>query len=227
MILEEIVDEIKVELKRRQILNTCVGYSFTSTLLDNGEVGISHTIGEGKINGAGSLIGKNAFEVVRENLETPLQRSLSLSILSALNTVEGFQEGDLINFLEEGKTCVFGYSPSFSSENYVIYDFYDVENPTEKRKSFSSFQGDRCVNVVIYGSAIVNGYIDKILSQVSSDNIAILGFSSIYAPHTLRKYGVNLIGISKFLDGKKGMRVVCEGGRSELSALIKKYFKKI
>lgn len=75
-----IVDEIKVELKRRQILNTCVGYSFTSTLLDNGEVGISHTIGEGKINGAGSLIGKNAFEVVRENLETPLQRSLSLSI---------------------------------------------------------------------------------------------------------------------------------------------------
>lgn len=121
---------------------------------------------------------------------------------------------------------MFGYSPSFSSENYVIYDFYDVENPTEKRKSFSSFQGDRCVNVVIYGSAIVNGYIDKILSQVSSDNIAVLGFSSIYAPHTLRKYGVNLIGISKFLDGKKGMRVVCEGGRSELSALIKNTLKR-
>ncbi|BBG24270.1 Rossmann-like domain-containing protein [Sulfuracidifex tepidarius] len=227
MIVEEIVEELKPELKKRSILNVCVGHSFTSTMLDNGEVGISHTIAEGKVNGVGSLVGASAMDVVSKNLEEPLQRSLSVSIMTALNSVDGFQEGKIEDTLDEGKTCVFGYSPIFSRGDYVIYDFYNVENLAEKRRSFSSFKGDRCANAIIYGSAIVNGSIDKILSMVSADNVAVTGVSSINAPHSLRSHGVNILGITKITDPRKGIRLVCEGGRSELGALIKSYFKRI
>ncbi len=227
MIIDEIIEELKPELKKRAILNVCVGYSFTSAMLDNGEVGISHTVAEGKINGAGFLVGSNSMDVVSRNLGEPLQRSLAVSVMTALNSLDGFQEGRVEDVLNEGKTCVFGYSPTILKGDYVIYDFYNVENPAERRRSFSSFKGDRCANAIIYGSAIVNGNIDKILSMVSADNIAITGVSSINAPHVLRSHGVNVLGIIRPTDSRRVMRLVCEGGRSELSALVKSYFKRI
>ncbi len=228
MILEEMIEELRPQLRGRSLINVCVGYAFTASMIDTGQVGIAHTIAEGRIKGVGSLIGKSILEVVSDNFEEPLQRSLSVSILNAFNSTNNFREGRVEDMLDQGRTCVFGYSPPLpNSKDYVIYDFYDKENHAERRKSFSSFTGERCMNVIIYGSALVNGYIDKILSLTSAENVALAGVSSVDSPHVLKSHGINFIGISKPVDNKRAMRMVCEGGREELGPMMRWYFKRI
>jgi Domain of unknown function (DUF364). len=58
LILREVIEELSYQLKQRKIINVCVSPTYTSVMLDDQSMGISHTIIDGEIEGAGEIIGK-------------------------------------------------------------------------------------------------------------------------------------------------------------------------
>ncbi|QGA67720.1 Rossmann-like domain-containing protein [Sulfolobus sp. E11-6] len=234
MILREIIDELSYRLKQRRIINVCVGPTYTSVMLDNQYIGISHTITDGEIEDAGEIIGKNAYDVVINNLDSNLQRSLSLAILNALGEMNGFTQGDPINLYSGGKLCVFGFSPQLSYSNFdsvVVYDFLSTENKrvgnTEIRP-FSLLSHEVCTTALIFASSLVNNTIDKILTQISANHLIITGISSVDAPITLKNHGFEALGKLFPIEKYRVFRTICEGGSNRLlSKYVARYFKKL
>lgn len=227
MILDEIVDELSFDLKRRKIINLCVGISYTGVILDDQSVGISHTIFGGEVAEAGEIVGRNAYEVVSD-ISGELKRSISVAILNALTTGK-LKEGELLPQYSGNKVCVFGYSP-YVTGNYaqkVLYDFSPT--PVHGSKSFSEFRSESCDVGIIFGSAlIVDNAIDRIVNNISANHLILTGISSIEAPITLKKYGFEAIEKIVPSDRYRAFRSVCEGGTSkQLSKHVKKAYLKI
>jgi len=116
MILDEMLEELSFELKRRKVINLCVGPSYTTAILDDQSMGISITHTDGEVEEAGELQGKSAYEVAR-NLDTPMRRSVSLAVMNALSPPQ-LSPGDPLQHFQGGKLCVFGYSPQVSYEGF-------------------------------------------------------------------------------------------------------------
>lgn len=227
MILEEIVDELSFDLKKRKVINLCVGISYTGVILDDQSIGISHTILGGEINNAGEIVGRNAYEVASD-LDGELKRSIAVAILNALTTGR-LKDGELLSQYSGNKVCVFGYSP-YVIGNYaqkVLYDF--SQTPVAGSRPFSEFRSEICDVAIIFGSAlIVNNAIDRIVSNLSAKHLILTGISAVEAPATLKKYGFE--GIEKIVptDKYKAFRSICEGGSSkQLSKYVKKAYLKI
>ncbi|WP_338600138.1 DUF364 domain-containing protein [Sulfolobus tengchongensis] len=234
MILGEIVEELSFYLKQRKIINVCVSPTYTSVMLDDQSIGISHTITDGEIEGAGEIVGKYAYDVVINNLDSNLQRSLSLAILNAIGGMNNFSPGDPISLYSGGKLCVFGYSPQVVANNFdsvITYDF----SVTEIRKvgnneirPFSSLSREVCSTALIFASSLVNNTIDKILSQISANHLILSGISSVDAPSTLKSHGFEVIGKLFPTEKYRVFRVVCEGGSNRiLGKYMARYFRKI
>jgi uncharacterized protein (DUF4213/DUF364 family) len=232
MILDEIIEELSYFLKNRRVINICVGVSYTSSLLDDQSLGFSHTVFDGSSKFCGEIINSVAYDIVRD-VETPLARSIAVSILNAIK-LENFEKGDLLSQHSGNKLCVFGYSPNVSNASFSSIIVYDFGNPQETLrgkvviKPYNSFSSERCDVVGVFGSALINSSIDTIINNVSTDHLLLLGASTVYAPNTLRKYGFEAIERLELLDKYKAFRIICEGGGAkELSKFVVRYFKKL
>ncbi|AWR97631.1 hypothetical protein DFR86_08780 [Acidianus sulfidivorans JP7] len=227
MILDEILDELSFDLKKRKVINLCVGISYTGVILDDQSMGISHTMINGEIKNAGEIIGRNAYEIA-SNIDDELNRSISVSILNAITTGK-LIEGDLISQYSGNKVCVFGYSPYVAGnfKEKEVYDFSSV--PVQGAKPFSKFTSENCDVGIIFGSAfIADNAIDKIVRNIRADHLILTGISSIEAPITLKKYGFEAIEKIIPFDKYRAFRTICEGGSSkELIKYVKKAYLKI
>ncbi len=233
MIYEEIVDELRPLLKSRILTNICVGISYTVSLLDDGSAGLSHTVPEGEVPNAGDLLSMTVDSIISLDNKTPISRAVVLSILSSYidNT---FAKGDPLSVLEGGKLCLFGYSPVVDDRKFdsvVVYDFFNPQPQTRGKttiRPYSSFEGEKCTHAVIYGSALVNGEIERILSKVDAENLVMSGVSSVYAERTLKKHGFTLLGKVMPVERNKALRVACEGGdATKMSKYVIKVFKRL
>ncbi|TRM75079.1 hypothetical protein DJ531_05710 [Sulfolobus sp. A20-N-F6] len=234
MILREIIEELAYPLKQRKIVNVCVSPIYTAVMLDNQSIGISHTIVDGEISHAGEIVGANAYDIVIENLDSNLQRSVSLAILNSLGEQSSYTQGDPLSLYSGVKLCVFGYTPQVSASNFdtiITYDF--ASNETRKIgnteiRPFSTLTKEYCSTAVIFGSTLVNNTIDKIISQVSADHLILTGISSVDAPITLKNYGFEVISKLFSSDKYRVFRIVCEGGNNRaLGKYMIRYFRKI
>lgn len=227
MILDEIIEELSYDLKQRKIINACVGTSYTAVILDDQSMGISHTIAEGEVEYAGEIIGKNAYEVAVD-IENPLKRSISVAILNSL-TSGRLTNGDPLALYSGNKVCAFGYYPYISAGNFssvVLYDF--SSKPQNNAKPFSQFNGEDCDVAVIFGSALVNNTIDKIIKNIKADHLILTGISSVEAISTLKKYGFEAIGKVVPVDQYRAFRTICEGGSAkQLNKYVTKMYLKI
>jgi len=227
MILDEIIDELSYDLKQRKIINICVGTSYTAVILDDQSMGVSHTIAEGEVDYAGEIIGKNAYDVAVD-VDNPLKRSISVAILNSISTGK-LTSGDPLTLYSGGKVCAFGYYPYISAGNFssvVLYDF--STQPQNNAKPFSQFNGETCDVAVIFGSALINNTIDKILKNVKADHLILTGISSVEAISTLKKYGFEAIGKIVPVDQYRAFRTICEGGSAkQLSKYVTKMYLKI
>ena len=218
MILDEIIEELKFSIKDKKIINACVGITYTATLLNDGSLGIAHTIPDGNNSLGGELLGLDLEEVVSSLKNNSLERGVLISILNAVSKIPNPQIGDPIDILEGGKLCVFGYAPKIDTTKFssiIVYDFLAYDERKLGKvviKPFSSFVSESCDSAVVFGSALVNGQIDKIVKSVSTNNLVLEGISSIFAPRTLKNYGFNIIGKIEIIDKIKVFRIICEGG---------------
>ncbi|BFH72609.1 DUF364 domain-containing protein [Sulfurisphaera javensis] len=234
MILDEIIEELKFAIKGKKLINTCVGVSFTASLINDGSLGIAHTVLDGDNSLAGDLMGMDLEEIVNSLKNNSIERSILLSILNAVSDIPNPTEGDPLDTLEGGKLCVFGYSPKVDTTKFssiVAYDFVANKEANLGKiiiKPFSSFSSEVCDSTVIFGSALVNGTIDKIVKSISTNNLILEGISSVYAPKTLKNYGFSMIGKIVAIDKMKAFRIICEGGSPiKLSTYTKKIYVKI
>ncbi|AHC52363.1 hypothetical protein SUSAZ_11070 [Sulfolobus acidocaldarius SUSAZ] len=234
MLLDEIIDELRHSLKGKKVVNNCIGVAYTSVMLSDGSLGISHTVTEGENSLCGEVFGNDAVSLVESLKNSPIERSVSVAILNSVGNIEGYENGDPIDVLEGNKLCVFGYSPGTVTNRFVSVTIYDFWNPPQRSfdnvtvKPFSSFTSETCDSTVIFGSALVVGNIEKILASISTDHLILSGISSVYAPITLKKYGFDYIGKVIAVDKIKALRVVCEGGLAKhLSRFTKKVYVKL
>ena len=234
MILDEIIEELKFSIKDKKIINACVGITYTAILLNDGSLGIAHTVPDGNNSLGGELLGLDLEEAVSSLKSNSLERGILLSILNAISKIPNPQIGDPLDTLEGGKLCVFGYAPKIDTTKFssiIVYDFLANEEKKLGKvviKPFSSFVNETCDSAVVFGSALVNGQIDKIVKSVSSNNLVLEGISSVFAPRTLKNYGFNIIGKIEAIDKLKVFRIICEGGDpSKISLYSNKIYTKI
>ncbi|AWR94833.1 Rossmann-like domain-containing protein [Acidianus brierleyi] len=225
MILDEIIEELSYELKQRKIINLCVGIAYTSVILDNQTIGISHTIPDGEVENAGEIIGKNAYEIAKD-IDNPIKRSISLAILNSIGS-KNLEQGDPITLFSGNKLCIFGYQPYINSSNFKQTIAYDFSQDTELTP-FSEYNGEICDTAVIFGSALVLGVTEKILKNLKAEHIILSGVSSVEAPATLKKYGFEIVGKVLPVDNYRVFRTICEGGGArQLNKYIIKGFRRI
>ncbi|MFP3204751.1 MAG: DUF364 domain-containing protein [Metallosphaera yellowstonensis] len=227
MILDEMLEELSFELKRRKVINLCVGPSYTTAILDDQSMGISITHTDGEVEEAGELQGKSAYEVAR-NLDTPMRRSVSLAVMNALSPPQ-LSPGDPLQHFQGGKLCVFGYSPQVSYEGFsevVAYDF--SPRPVQGSRPFSSFNGEICTTATIFGSSLVINAMDKIVSNIKAQHLLLVGVASVYAPVTLKRLGFEVVGKIVPTDRARAFRTVCEGGSArQLNRYVSKAYVKL
>ncbi|MGC9105485.1 MAG: Rossmann-like domain-containing protein [Thermoprotei archaeon] len=233
MFYQEAVAELKPFLASKRLTNVCVGVVYTVSTLSDGSAGISHTVPEGDVPNAGEILSMKIEDILSMQPESPIVRTITTSILSSWID-STFERGDPLETLEGGRLCVFGYSPGIDSRKFSSVVVYDFSEPTPQTKGnvtirpYSSFQGETCNHAVVFGSAIVNGQIDRILAKVTADNLVLTGASSVYAPVTLRKYGFTMIGKVVPIERAKALRVACEGGGApQMAKYVGKFFKKL
>lgn len=234
MILDEIIEELKFSIKDKKIINICAGITYTASLLNDGSLGIAHTIPDGNNSLGGELLGLDLEEIVSSLKNNSLERGILVSILNAVSKIPNPQIGDPLDILEGGKLCVFGYAPKIDTTKFssiVVYDFLATEERKLGKmviKPFPSFTGETCDSAVIFGSALVNGQIDRIVKSISANDLVLEGISSIYAPKTLKNYGFNIIGKIEAIDKIKVFRIICEGGDpSKIASYSRKVYTKI
>ncbi|MBW9141050.1 MAG: DUF364 domain-containing protein [Candidatus Aramenus sp.] len=225
MILEEAIEELSYELKQRKVINLCVGVAFTSVILDNQSVGLSHTVTEGEVENAGEIVGKNAYDVAKE-IDSPIKRSISLAILNALGG-RNLEKGDPMTLFTGNKLCVFGYQPYVNSAGFkevVAYDFSNSPN----FKPFSEYKGEVCDTAVIFASSFVLNATESILKGLRADHLVLTGVSSFEAPQTLKKYGFEVVGKVIPTDNYRVFRIVCEGGGArQLNKFVTRGFRRL
>ena len=230
MILEEIINELRYALKGKKITNLCVGVTFTASLLSDGNLGLAHTVLDGENSLSGEIMGNDAEEVVSKMTSNAIERSVTLSILNAVSNFPSYERGDPLDNLEGNKLCLFGFSPQVETNKFSSIVIYDFGNPEPQNlgkiivKPYSSLVTETCSTAVIFGSALVSGYIDSIVKRVSADHLILSGVSSVYAPSTLRNYGFDYVSKVEAFDKFRAFRTVCEGGTARQLA---KYTYKI
>ncbi|MEM0363834.1 MAG: DUF364 domain-containing protein [Sulfolobaceae archaeon] len=233
MILNEIIEELSFILKQRRVVNMCVGIAYTAVMLDDGSLGVSHTIPEGSSKYCGEIISTNPYEVVKD-IETPLSRSIALAILNAIKLSERFERGDILTQYSGNKLCVFGFSPNVNVQNFssiIIYDFYNpqyLQRGKIQVKPFNSFTSERCDVAAIFGSALINSTIDYIVNNTSTDHLLLVGISSVYAPKTLKSHGFEAVERLEFIDKYKVFRAICEGATArDINKYVVRTFKRL
>jgi len=234
MILDEIIEELKFSIKDKRIVSACVGVTYIATYLNDGSLGIAHTIPDGSNSLAGELLALNIEEIISSLKNNSLERGILLSILNAVSKIPNPQPGDPLDILEGNKLCVFGYTPKIDTTKFssiIVYDFLATEEKKLGKiivRPFSSFVSETCDSAVIFGSALVNGQIDRIVKSISSDNLVLEGISSVFAPKTLKNYGFNIIGKIEVIDKPKVFKIICEGGDpAKISLYSNKVYTKI
>ncbi|MCG3108730.1 hypothetical protein L3N51_01015 [Metallosphaera sp. J1] len=213
MILNEMLNELSYELKRRRVVNLCVGPSYTGVLLDDQSMGISITLTDGEVEEAGELQGKNAYDVAN-NFDSPMRRSISTAVMNALTPGE-VRNGDPLQLFQGGKLCMFGYSPQVKVEGFTEVVSYDFSpQPVQGSRPFSEFRSEMCTVAVIFGSSLVLNNIEKIIKNVKADHLIMNGASSVMAMGTLKKYGFEAVGKLVPVDRNRAFRTICEGGNA-------------
>ncbi|MEM3947247.1 MAG: DUF364 domain-containing protein [Metallosphaera sp.] len=211
MILQDMLSELSYDLKKRKVVNLCVGTSYTAVLLDDQSLGISITLTDGEIPEAGELQGMNAFEVA-SNIGNVMRRSVSLAVMNSITPSE-LKRGDPVELFQGGKICIFGYSPQQRVEGFAEVVSYDFSPQASKGTiPFSQFRSEVCDTAVIFGSSLVLNNVEKIVNNVRAKNLILNGVSSVMALNTLRRYGFTAVGKLVPIDKTRAFRTICEGG---------------
>lgn len=226
------VDEIKVN-------KVCMGLGYTGVQLSTGHVGLCYTLqSEMSLNccqiseRAGTLAGSSALEIA--NLAKSWDVSERVVGVAALNALSqeviekdrekySIFEGNLIDSIKMGRgdtvALIGNIRPFIPIIKSKAKDLYILErNPTLREEGvLPDFACEEVLPkadiVIITGSALANGTIDRILDLSKDANeVGLVGASASVLPDPLFDHGVTIIGAVKILNAEKVLQIIMEAG---------------
>ncbi|MFQ5710636.1 MAG: Rossmann-like domain-containing protein [Candidatus Geothermarchaeales archaeon] len=226
------VDDIRAE-------RVCLGLGYTGVKLDTGHAGLCYTLQRETwlrccqaSRRAGTLAGSRAVELANLAASWDIgERVVGVASLNALSQIvlEGkpkrylITRGNLIEDLEIGGrdvvALVGNIRPFVSVIKEKAKELYVLErNPMLREEGVLPSEAceevlPRADIVIITGSALANGTIDRLLELSSrAREVALVGASASLIPEPLFKRGVTAVGCVRIPDPDWVMRIVAEGG---------------
>ncbi|KXA90081.1 hypothetical protein AKJ62_01075 [candidate division MSBL1 archaeon SCGC-AAA259D14] len=227
MIVEELLETVKDDLRGKRATDVRIGLRYTGVLLEDQRLGVSRSFGEEAIeccevvDKAGELEG-DALDLAKLAVSSrAVDSSLGIaSINAALNSgIEG-EEGPLLDFLEirdgDKVGMVGNFKPVVEKIDKDI-ELFVFERNSQDEEIYPDWAVEQILPQVdvsiITGTSVVNKTIDHLIELSSNAReIAILGPTTPLAPEVFRMRGVSLLGGMVVEDSEKAMKIISQGG---------------
>ncbi|MGB9734233.1 MAG: Rossmann-like domain-containing protein [Conexivisphaera sp.] len=230
MLLEEIIEELG-RWGRGRVKEAVVGLGYTVVIMDDGSAGLSHTPTEDAAHEcennplAGGVAGMEWRDVAAlASGDHPILSALGVAALNAAASrlADSYPGGDLMDHLavrRGERACMVGYIPAIARRmremgaEVTVMDFRPVEDPGYRPWWASEVLMGRCDVVVLSGATLVNKTMGRLLELSSGARLrAVVGPSTVIAPSTFRRLGVNVLAGTRIRDPERVLRIVAEGG---------------
>jgi len=241
-IIKELLSSVKNEIPRIDeiyVKRVILGLGYTGVELTTEHVGVCYTFGSEITpdccqiwRRAGTLAGRPAMEIAELSRSWDLSESVvgvaTLNALSQLAIERNREryiiaEGDFIDHVEIRKDDnvvlvgnIHPFVPKIKEKTEKLYIL--EKNPMLRESNvLPDVAAEEVLPgadvVIITGTALVNGTIDRLL-ELSKDarEKGLAGPTASVFPDPLFKHGVTLIGGIKVADGEKIMQIISEGG---------------
>ena len=216
----------------------CLGLGYTGVKLDRGQVGMCHSLLSEItpsccqiIQDAGNIAGKPALELLNLTDSWDLrERIIGIAAVNALSQIVFETHPDryvaekrnLIEILEVGPDDVVVLigviAPFIPFLRSKAKQLYILERGVRREKEIlPDFACEEIVPradvVVITGSSLANGTIDRLLElSENAKTVAIVGPTVSCIPDPLFDRGVDLTGGLRIINPDKAMQIIAEGG---------------
>lgn len=225
------IDDIKVE-------KVCLGLGYSAVKLDTGHVGLCHTLQTETtfrcceiVEKAGTLAGSFAIDLAelirswdigKKVVGSATINALSQIVLTDLSQEYAISEGSLIDKIKidknDGVALVGNIRPivpdlkSKADKVYIFERGGIIDEDVLPDVACEEFL-PRSDIVIITGTAITNGTIDRLLElSKKAKYVALIGPSASVVPDPLFERGVHAIAGVIITDPEKAFQVVMEGG---------------
>lgn len=231
MIIDELLNSVKNELRNRRVSDLRIGLSYTGVLLDDNGFGVSFSFREEVTKGCEVLenagdLGVNALKMAELALSnSAVDSSVGVATMNAvINKYALGEEGPILDFIDIRDGDRIGMVGNFKPivnkirEDVELYIF--ERGPCEDDRVYPDWAAEQILPSVdismITGTAVVNKTIDRLI-QLSKDarEIIILGPTTPMAPNIFRKYGVTYLGGMIVEDTGKALKIISQGGGSK------------
>lgn len=231
MIIDELVEHALSKDCGRKISDVRAGLGYTCVLLDDNSCGLAYTFRNelgyfcGVINEAGSIIGRNALDIMlwlkSKNL---LMASIGLATINAIlnNSQAHWETGNVTTALDVTPTDTFGmvgdFGPILQGVRKNTEHIYVFEQNTDKEAGLYA-EADiplylpKCDVVVVTATSIINHTIDGVLSHCTgAREVCLVGPSSPLCPEVFKNHNVTLLAGDVVTDPEQILRIVSQGG---------------
>ncbi len=231
MIAGELAEAARALAGDRKIADVRCGLGYTGVMLDDGAGGVAYTFRAdpgghcGVIDEAGTLIGKDAAEVIGwAESGVLVKASVGVAAINAVlnDAQKDYEAGNVIQTLDVGEADTFGmvgeFRPILAAVREKTKNIYVFEqnvkaggmlHPSEDIPAFLP----KCDVVVVTATSIINHTIDEILPQCQKARaVCLVGPSTTICPDVLGKYGVTLLAGSIVSDAPRVLDIVSQGG---------------
>ena len=240
-IIEEILSNLQDEISdvdKVRVKKVCLGLGYTGVKLDSGHSGICSTLRTemniqhcGVMAKAGSFTEASAVSLAQFATSWNLgERILGVATINALSQIVferksgkyQIKEGNIINEVEikrNDAVAMVGYirpfKPLIESKARKLYIL--ERNPVREENILPDVACDDILPkvdvVIISGSAIANGTLDRVLElSQNAREIVTLGPSASFIPDPLFRRKVKAIGGIQVIDSEKMLKIIAEGG---------------
>lgn len=237
MIVDELLDSVKNELKEREAVDVRIGLSYTGVLLDDGGFGLSHSFREEAteccevVDESGDLEG-DAWELAKlATSPRAVDSSVGVATLNAvINRNVSGAVGALLDFLEIEEGDMVGMVGNFRpvvkriEEDIELYVF---ERRYQEENVYSDWAAEQILPevdvAIITGTSVVNKTMDHLL-DLSQDarEVVILGPTTPLAPEVFRERGVTFLGGMIVEDVDRALKIISQGGGTRKLGTVSK-----
>lgn len=231
MIINELVEQALSKVEKRKIKDVRAGLGYTCVMLENGDCGLAYTFRNALgqccdiLNEAGSLIGKNASEMIPWLKDKNcLKATIGLATINAVlnNSCDKMNIGNLMDTINVSSSDSFGmvgeFKPILKRMNDITKNIFVFEKDTTKcgetySENAISLRLPECNVVVITATCIINHTIDKVLLYCkNAREVCIVGPSTPLCYEVFKRYHVHLLAGSVVTHPDQILEIVSQGG---------------
>ena len=231
MLIDELVEKALEKASGRRVMDMRAGLGYTCVMLDDDSCGLAYTFRNqlgtccGTMSEAGSLVGKDAAEVIpwlkNQNL---LKAAVGTAAVNAVfnQSQTDWGTGNVMSILDVSPDETFGMIGHFEpilaamkkkTDNiYVFEQNVTTDSPLYDSKTIKEHL-PKCDVVVVTATSIINHTIDEIVPHLkNARKVCLTGPSTPLCGEVFADYGVTLLAGSVVTDPDKICRIISQGG---------------